>query len=149
MSDKKAKWYEVLEPSYIGDRLYPTGERVQYEGEAGPNLRELSTKELRDLEKQDQDEEEPSIDEREQELNEREEAVAQREKDADERVKELDARDEALTLREQELADDADKPLENQNVAELRETAKELGVEVPEGATKVVIRDLIKAKQAE
>lgn len=110
MSDKKAKWYEVLEPSYIGDRLYPAGERVQYEGEAGPNLRELSEKELRSLEKQDRQEDEPTIEQREQELNEREEAVAQREKDADER-------------------------------------AKELGVEVPEGATKVELRELIKAKQ--
>lgn len=45
-----AKWYEVLELSYIGDRLCQPGDRVQYDpgedGEIGNNLRELSEEEL-------------------------------------------------------------------------------------------------------
>ncbi|MHC8321206.1 hypothetical protein ACYZT4_10975 [Pseudomonas sp. GB2N2] len=38
-------WYEVLEVSYIGDRLYTPGQAVQYDGEAGSNLREITDKE--------------------------------------------------------------------------------------------------------
>lgn len=38
-------WYEVLEVSYIGDRLYTQGQAVQYDGEAGSNLREITEKE--------------------------------------------------------------------------------------------------------
>lgn len=45
-----AKWYEVLELSYIGDRLCQPGERVQYDpgegGVIGKNLRELPEEEL-------------------------------------------------------------------------------------------------------
>ncbi|MBD1555011.1 hypothetical protein [Pseudomonas typographi] len=35
------KWYVVKELSYIGDRLYRPGEKVQYEGEVGANLEEI------------------------------------------------------------------------------------------------------------
>lgn len=46
----ESKWYEVLELSYIGDRLCRAGERVQYDpgegGTIGKNLRELSEDEL-------------------------------------------------------------------------------------------------------
>lgn len=45
-----AKWYEVVELSYIDDRLVQPGERVQYDpgpdGTVGKNLRELSEEEL-------------------------------------------------------------------------------------------------------
>ncbi|MGV6475354.1 hypothetical protein [Azotobacter vinelandii] len=42
-----ARWYEVLEPSYIGDQLRSPGDLVQFSGEAGRNLRELSDEELK------------------------------------------------------------------------------------------------------
>lgn len=39
------------------------------------------------------------------------------------------------------------KPLDQQNVAELRETAAGLSLSIPDGATKADIRKLIEAKQ--
>lgn len=41
------KWYEVLEQSYIGDQLRSPGDLVQFAGEAGHNLRQLSDEELK------------------------------------------------------------------------------------------------------
>lgn len=41
----QAQWYEVLEVSYIGDRLYTQGQAVQYDGEAGSNLRAITEQE--------------------------------------------------------------------------------------------------------
>lgn len=106
------KWYEVLEPSYINERLCQTGEFVQYEGEAGPNLRELSDKEVKAHLKQDQAVEldEVDLDAREADLNKREGEINDREKKVvedqerldkalagvEERSKELDAREAAL-----------------------------------------------------
>jgi hypothetical protein len=109
---KELKWYETLEPSYINERLWPTGEIVQYDGEAGPNLRELSDKEVKAHLKQDQADEpdEVDLDAREADLNKREDDISDREKKVvadqerldlalagvEERSKDLDAREAAL-----------------------------------------------------
>jgi len=39
------KWYLVKELSYIGDRLCSTDEVVQYSGEPGENLEEITAEE--------------------------------------------------------------------------------------------------------
>ncbi len=109
--DKKPDmvWYEVLEQSYIHDRIYNPGDHVQYEGEAGPNLRKLSKDEL----KKDQEQQKPDdelIDEREEDLIEREKAAGKLEHDLedkqvklDQREKDLEKQLEALDERSKEL----------------------------------------------
>ena len=104
MSKKEeAKWYEVLEPSYIGDRLYRAGEEVQYEGEAGPNLKLLSAKEAKARLNEAEEPDDSDLDAREQELNKRESEIALREKDVDARQQELDDLKEKADLRSEEL----------------------------------------------
>lgn len=116
----ESKWYETLEPSYINERLWPAGEVVQYEGEAGPNLRELSDKEVKAHLKQDQVEEpdEVDLDAREADLNKREADISDREKKvvedqdrldkalagAEERAKDLDAREAVVVEKEKLVA---------------------------------------------
>jgi hypothetical protein len=113
---KELKWYEVLEPSYINERLCQTGEIVQYEGEVGPNLRELSDKEVKAHLKEDQADEpdEVDLDAREADLNKREDDINDREHKVvadqerldlalagvEERSKELDAREAVLAAKE-------------------------------------------------
>lgn len=113
---KELKWYEVKEPSYINERLCHTDEIVQYDGEAGPNLRELSDKEVKAHLKQEQVDEpdEVDLDAREADLNKREDDINDREKKVvedqerldlalsgvEERSKELDAREAVLVARE-------------------------------------------------
>jgi hypothetical protein len=119
---KESKWYEVLEPSYINERLCQTGEIVQYEGEVGPNLRELSDKEVKAHLKQDQQDEpeEVDLDAREADLNKREDDINDREHKVvadqerldlalagvEERSKELDAREAALAAKEKAVVVD-------------------------------------------
>lgn len=114
---KELQWYEVLEPSYINERLCQTGEFVQYEGEVGPNLRELSDKEVKAHFKQEQADDEPDVvdlDAREADLSKREDDINDREKKVvadqerldlalagfEERSKELDAREAVLASKE-------------------------------------------------
>lgn len=122
---KELKWYETLEPSYINERLWPTGEVVQYDGEAGPNLRELSDKEVKQHLKADQIDEpdEGDLDAREVELNKREQEIILREQavtakelelgklqeSSDLRVTELDAREKDVAAKEAALVDKAKK----------------------------------------
>ncbi len=153
-----AKWYKVLETSYINDAIRDPGEFVQVDGPVGTNLEEASLDEVRAAGKQVDQPDEDVLENREGELNQRESEINDREnhleqrrleleqlsESLDQRAHDLDARERELEARE---SDESDKPIEKQNVAELRETAAEMGVEVPEGATKVQIRELIKAKQ--
>ena len=92
--EKAPKWYEVVEPSYIGDRLYVTGERVQFDGEAGSNLRELSSDELKKAEPAPTDDD--LLLDREQGVTKRENDVAQREQDAAAKEGELQLKEEDL-----------------------------------------------------
>lgn len=119
---KELKWYEVLEPSYINERLCQTSEIVQYEGEAGPNLREMSDKEVKAHLKQDQQDEpeEVDLDAREADLNKREDDINDREHKVvadqerldlalagvEERSKELDAREAVLATKERAVVVD-------------------------------------------
>jgi len=118
---KESKWYEVLEPSYINECLCRAGEIVQYDGEAGENLRELSDKEVRAHMKMDQTDEPDvvDLDAREADLNAREDDINDREKKvvadqerldlalagAEERAKDLDAREAVIAAREVAVVD--------------------------------------------
>lgn len=114
-----AKWYETLEPSYIGDRLYQTGERVQFGGEAGANLRELTDDELKapepvktdadliidqqaeiDKAKADLDQREADLAVREKEADAKEQAAATQAEANDKRAAELDAREATVAAKE-------------------------------------------------
>jgi hypothetical protein len=122
---KELKWYETLEPSYINERLWPAGEIVQYDGEAGPNLRELSDKEVKQHLKADQADEldEVDLDAREADLNKREDDINDREKKVvadqerldlalagvEERSKDLDSREKDVAAKEAALVDKAKK----------------------------------------
>jgi hypothetical protein len=113
---KELKWYEVQEPSYINERLCQTDEIVQYDGEVGDNLRELSDKEVKAHLKQDQQDEpeEVDLDAREADLNKREDDINEREHKVvadqerldlalagvEERSRELDAREAVLVEKE-------------------------------------------------
>jgi hypothetical protein len=114
---KELKWYEVKEPSYINERLCQTGEIVQYDGEAGDNLRELSDKEVKAHLKQDQQDEKPEevdLDAREADLNKREDEINDLQRKVvedqerldlalagvEERSKELNAREAVLAAKE-------------------------------------------------
>ena len=44
-AEDAAKWYLVKELSYIGDRICSTDEVVQYSGEPGENLEEITAEE--------------------------------------------------------------------------------------------------------
>lgn len=104
MSKKEeGKWYEVLEPSYIGDRLYRAGEEVQYDGEAGPNLKLLSAREVKSRQTDDEESDELDLNAREQELNKRESELALREKEVDQRMRDMDELQEKSDLRSMEL----------------------------------------------
>lgn len=153
-----AKWYKVLETSFIGEAIRYPGEFVQVDGPVGTNLEEASLEEVKAAGKEVDQPDEDVLENREGELNRREAEINDREnhleqrrleleqlsESLDQRAHDLDARERELEARE---SDESDKPIEKQNVAELRATAAEMGVEVPEGATKVQIRELIKAKQ--
>lgn len=106
----KAKWYEVLEPSYIGDRLYQTGETVQYEGEAGPNLKEITVKEAKEQLKEEQEPDETDLKAREIDLSNREKEIIDREKAVTEQENALREQKQASDLRVAEL-DDREKAL--------------------------------------
>lgn len=153
-----AKWYKVLETSFIGEAIRYPGEFVQVDGPVGTNLEEASLEEVKAAGKEvDQPDEdvlenrEGELNQREAEINDRENHLAQRQEELDRVAENLDKRAHDLEAREKELdareAGEQDKPIEQQNVAQLRATAAEMGVDVPEGATKVQIRELIKAKQ--
>lgn len=121
----EAKWYEVLQPSYINDRLYTVGETVQYDGEAGDNLKPISAKEANQHLKEEQEPDEvdlkaleQELNKREQEIIEREKAVTLKEKDLDEqkeksdlRVSELDEREKAVTAKEAALVEKPVQPV--------------------------------------
>lgn len=140
------KWYEVLEPSYIDNRFLRAGELVQTESEVGENLKPISDKEARKrLGQEAEQSEEEQLGELQRDLTDRESRVAEREQKAQAWEQRLDEREQQLKAREDAL--DGEKPLEKQNVEELRATAAKAGIEVPEGATKTEIRSLIKAQQ--
>lgn len=140
------KWYEVLEPSFIGNRFYMAGEIAQFDGDVSENLKEISAREARKrLGQEAEQSEEELFGERERDMSDRESRVTEREQKVLAWEQRLDAREQQLKAREDDQ--DGEKPLEQQNVAQLRATAAKAGVEVPEGATKVEIRNLIKAKQ--
>jgi hypothetical protein len=82
--------YEVLEPSYIDDRIYQAGEHVEYEGRPGPNLRLLEGQEAYEDPDAEPDTKAVDLDVREKELNLREDEIAKREKDVDAREQQLD-----------------------------------------------------------
>ncbi|MHC8403593.1 hypothetical protein [Pseudomonas sp. TMB3-21] len=99
------KWYEVLEPSYIGDRLCQVGEQVQYAGEVGSNLKPISAKEVKAHQQEEQEPEEEDLNVREADLNKRESDVAEREKLVATKEEEINGLAEANDLRAKELDD--------------------------------------------
>lgn len=130
MAKKEATppWYEVLEQSYIGDRLYQIGDRVQFDGEAGANLRELSAAELKTAEPAKTDDDL---------LTEREKAADLRDKDQDKRDSDLADREKAVDAKEQEvsaLADANDARAKELDDREAAVSAKEAAV-TPTAAT--------------
>jgi hypothetical protein len=95
--------YEVLETSYIGDRIYQAGEHVEYEGQPGANLRLLDGQEAY-VEPEDQSGAlAADLDARDSALNLREEEVAKREKAVDEREQQLDQMIEDADSRAKDL----------------------------------------------
>lgn len=111
----KAKWYRVLEDSFIGDSLRREGEYVQYDGEAGRNLEPASIDDVRKAGIEANEPTEAELENFEANLIERESDLADREKQVetraqeleqliqlqDDRAKELDQREADLNAREE------------------------------------------------
>lgn len=111
----KAKWYRVLEESFIGDALRREGEYVQYDGEPGRNLEPASIEDVRKAGIEANEPTEAELDNFQANLIERESDLADREKQVetraqeldkliqlqDDRAKELDQREADLNAREE------------------------------------------------
>lgn len=124
---EKIQWYEVLEPSYIGDRLYQVGDEVQYEGEAGSNLKPISAKEAKARLKEEEEPDEVDLKARELELNKREDEIIEREKKVQSLADELEEVQEKADKRAEDL-NEREKALSDLEVV-LREREKVLPVQ--------------------